>query len=571
NNKRVFFATARTTQQLMAEQTVEKMAKMGLPIRAVSIRAKEKICLNEQVNCSPEYCPYAAGYYDKLQERDLLQVGWRFGESSGDLWPDKIIVIAEENYVCPYAYSLDMASLADLIIGDYNYLFDPQVRLNLISSQAADWIIVLDEAHNLPERAMGYGSPKIPLKPVWNALCRAESKAPKFAPPMRRLYQVLAETLSGRREREWYSPLDDFDKDLFKELVSEVEGLAIDYALQQLSDPLFTEGEEDDWLQSAYRLFRFQTMLSAAGDETLILWKKGFRDRNLRSTSRSLFEVRYEPRDDATEVSLLNRDPAVLLKPVFSKFAAAIIMSATLEPMNYYQDMLGLEESHTSQIRYLSTFPPENSAAYIVSHVSTAYRDRERDKERSAQLLSEIILNTPGNIALYFPSFAFLKRLFDEIDFGDRTVLVQHKSMREHERQKMISTMMEGKGHVLCAVMGGIFAEGVDLPGEALICAVMVGPALPQASLARRLLQEWNQRKYGKGFEYAWIVPGMARVSQAAGRVIRNPNDRGTVILLGRRFLQNSFQKFLPMELETQTVKEIGVELRSFWGENDCS
>ena len=169
-DRRVYFATARTTQQLMAEKTLEAMQERGLPVRGISIRAKEKICLNEEVACRPESCPYSFGYYDKIRKNSLLTNTWDRDSHHGLLWPDKLTVLSEKSMVCPFALTMDLSQHADIIIGDYNYLFDPRIRLQMIDKNPQDWIVIVDECHTLPDRVMGYGSPRISITDVWQTL-----------------------------------------------------------------------------------------------------------------------------------------------------------------------------------------------------------------------------------------------------------------------------------------------------------------------------------------------------------------------------------------------------------------
>ncbi|MAA79995.1 MAG: hypothetical protein CL916_12140, partial [Deltaproteobacteria bacterium] len=562
-NLRVFFATARTTQQLMAEETVERMAQKGIPIRAVSIRAKEKICLHHEVRCLPDVCPYAAGYFDKLQRNNTLQSSWSMHDSRGDLWPDKIIRIAEEQYICPHALSLDLASMADVVIGDFNYLFDPSVRLSMVSAEPQKWMVIVDEAHNLPERAMGYGSPRISLRLVWRAL--EGTRGTDFAQPLEELYSYMLDQLSESKEKEWSFEIADVDSKIFQKWVTAFESLAVRYAQVTQERTFFSEDEGDLWTDVARTIFRFSAIFSQAKDETLVLYTKGYLDRKLKSSDQLALFSRWKPKDEHTSLALLNRDPSGILGPVFKDFHSSIIMSATLEPMEYYRNMFGIPQMHRIEVRTPSYFPQEHRASFVIPSISTAYRDRERDREKTAMIIGDIISSTPGNIAVFFPSFAYLEQVVPLIDCTREKVLQQKRGLSERDRHELLETMKKGEGHTLFGVMGGIFSEGVDLPDKALCCAVMVGPCLPQANYARRKIQEWNEKKYQKGFAYAWLVPGLARVSQAAGRVIRTPTDKGTIILLGKRFASKNMKEFLPKELILQTTYNIKPELQSFW------
>ena len=202
----------------------------------------------------------------------------------------------------------------------------------------------------------------------------------------------------------------------------------------------------------------------------------------------------------------------------------------------------------------------------MLPFVSTLYKHRERENPRIATVLEKIVGSIEGNIALFFSSFVVLESIRTQMDLGDRKTLVQTRRMKEGGRRRLLKKMGKGEGHVLFAVMGGIFSEGIDLPGNALEAAVVIGPSLPQASLARRLMQEWYEERYGEGFRYAWVIPGMARVSQAAGRVIRTETDRGVVILLGNRFADPIYRELFPSEWHLRQTTRLGDEIRSFFG-----
>ena len=201
--------------------------------------------------------------------------------------------------------------------------------------------------------------------------------------------------------------------------------------------------------------------------------------------------------------------------------------------------------------------------------MSTLYRNRERENPRIARLLQKIIESISGNVALFFSSFVVLEDIRAQMTLGERKSLVQTRRMKEAGRRRLLKKMGKGEGHVLFAVMGGIFSEGIDLPGNALEAAVIIGPSLPQASLSRRLMQRWYEERYGEGFRYAWVIPGMARVSQAAGRVIRTERDRGMVILLGNRFAKPLYTELFPAEWHLRKTNQLGDEIASFFGYTD--
>ena len=588
---RVFFATARTTQQRMAEEVVSEMARRGMPIRAVSIRAREKICLNEVVACRPDACQYAVDYHDRVQENDLLHKTWSEppGCESGVPRPDAVVQIATEQTVCPFALSLDLAGQADVVIGDYNYIFDPGTRLSLIEEQPDGWLIVVDEAHNLPERAMGYGSPALSLLQAEQAASglSAVPGGASFAAVMAEIATMLAEGVGevprGARDGEFALPLEEgLDRERIDTLIAQIEQVALEYSLFKLENAPFPLGEVDPFSEVSRAMIRLRSALERAKAETVVIWRRAWIDRNMRrprpraDTSQLSLLGGGPPRialtgvrGEETGLTLLCRDPAGILGPLLGKLAGAVCMSATLAPPDFYQAMFGLDESSSVCAVFPSPFPPERRQVLIAPGVSTEYRRRDRDRQATAALISEAIATIPGNLAIFFPSFAFRERLLPHIQLDEREVLLQERSMGEDSRAALISTMARGDGHILLAVLGGIFSEGIDLPGEALVGVVVVGPSLPQANLSRRLMQQWYQERYQQGFRYAWLVPGMSRVVQAAGRLIRTPEDRGSVVLIGRRFLQRDYQSFFPEDWSAERTGTLGGSLLGFWGVSD--
>lgn len=589
---RVFFATARTTQQLMAEEVVSEMARRGMPLRAVSIRAREKICLNEVVACRPDACKYAEDYHDRIRTGDLIHKAWDDppGCASGVPRPDAVVKIAEAETVCPFALSLDLAGQADVLIGDYNYIFDPGTRLSLIDDAPGSWLIVVDEAHNLPERAMGYGSPELSLmmaESAASALAAIPGGEP-FAAVMVEIAGMLAEGVAeipqGARDGEMALPLDEgLDKGRIAELIGRIEQVALEYALFKLDRAPFPPGETDPFSEVSRAVIRLRSALERADDETVVIWRRSWKDRRMRmrrpkvaTSQMSLLGGGHSDavvltgvRGEETGLKLLCRDPAGILGPLFDKLAGAVCMSATLAPEDFYRAMFGVNEDNSAAAEFPSPFPPEQRQVLIAPGVSTEYRRRDRDRESTAALISEAILTIPGNVAIFFPSFAFRESMLPYIDIHGRPVLLQERSMGETARIDLINTMAKGEGHVLMAVLGGIFSEGIDLPGSALVGVVVVGPSLPQANLSRRLMQQWYQERYQQGFRYAWLVPGMSRVIQAAGRLIRTSTDRGSVVLIGRRFLQRDYQAFFPGDWSAERTRKLGGSLVGFWGVSD--
>jgi len=571
-HRKIFFATARNTQQAMVEDTLRKMHDRGVPVRAVSLRAKEKSCLNDVVSCRPDRCPYADQYYDKLYDTKLFETIW----DEGVILADKLAEVGGKHTVCPYELSKNLVASADVVIGDYNYLFDPSVRLNSIAQNPQGWMVIVDEAHNLPNRAQGYGSPTIRIQTIWNGVdsVRQDVNFYRFAEPLQKLLDWLlfevqrdGESTDGYGQRST-SLEEGIHVELLNEVVNDIQQMALEYAVQRYEKPLSPDVDGDPWYEAAWSVLSFHTALERAGDETVVIWQRVGRDRN-RALQISLLDFESPAQHPDTGVELLCRDPSILLGAFFDKIGAAICMSATLEPFDFYTNLLGLDVDRLCLHKFESPFPVENRASFVLPFVSTLYRNREREHPRIARLLQKIVESITGNIAVFFSSFVVLEDIRTQMILGDRKALVQTRRMKETGRRRLLKKMGKGEGHVLFAVMGGIFSEGIDLPGNALEAAVIIGPSLPQASLSRKLMQRWYEERYGEGFRYAWVIPGMARVSQAAGRVIRTERDRGMVILVGNRFAKPLYKDLFPTEWHLRQTNQLGDEIASFFGYTD--
>ena len=270
----------------------------------------------------------------------------------------------------------------------------------------------------------------------------------------------------------------------------------------------------------------------------MVIWHHGTLDRLSRSRDctkgTETLGQGCALRDSETGVQLLCRDPVRLLAPHFKGCFGAICMSATAQPFDFYHDLLGLMSERAVRISYPSPFPPQNSLQLIAGEVSTAYRDRERDRVRTAELIGDAVMATPGNVAVYFPSFKMMADVLPHLYLDGRAVLMQQPQMSDVDRNDMLEVMRRGEGHVLLAVLGGIFL-GVDLPADALRCAVVVGPSLPQASLSRKLLQQWYQDRYQKDFNtHGWSRHGSGGTGCWACH--QRSTDTGTVVLIGSDF-----------------------------------
>ena len=553
SDRRIFFATARTTQQRIVEDTVRRLAAEGLPIKAVSIRAREKACLNEVVACRPDCCRFANGHHDKVRQQGLTERLW--SDEGGVIRvpsPDDVVTASQEAVVCPFALTMALCREADIVVGDYNYVFDPSRRIGSIADAPGDWIVVIDEAHNLPERARGYASPALHRSTVERA--REGLLLDPAYVGCAELVDDLLDWMDGALELlprggEMAMSLDEgVNNTDVGRFAGRFDELGMDYALLKAERPVFEDG--DAFIDVARAVGRMRSALERAGDETVAIW-------------------RAEGGKEPAGLKLLCRDPAPVLGPAFDDLSATVAMSATLKPVDFYAAMFGLSASNTVFADFDSPFPPENRRVLVVGGVSTEYRHRARDKAAIAVQVEAAISAVPGNIAVFFSSFALRDEVAAEMGLLGRPVIFQERQMDETDRDRVLSTLARGENHVLMGVLGGIFSEGIDLPGAGLVAAVIVGPALPAVGLERKLMSAWYQERYDSGFQYAYQVPGMARVVQAAGRVIRTPEDVGAIVLIGQRFLRNDYASFFPEDWSPVRSGDLEIDLAGLWPEQE--
>jgi DNA excision repair protein ERCC-2 len=548
HDRQLFWATSRNTQQAGVMQTLARFTERGLPLTAVALRAKEQVCLNEVVACRPDLCAHARDYYDKLAATDLIA---RVLDEGG-LSAERAMELGRAHVVCPFELALDVSEHVDVVVGDVNYALSPhgQLKRHFGEQQAASWVVVVDEAHQLVDRAREHHSPRVDAARVRSTYDRLQASGdPALAPFLDLCREALDALLDlvDRAPGPFHDGLALAELNLgpWRRIAERVDELALDYALLRAHSP--DAAQPDPWHELAWDLLRFAAALEEAGEETVAL---------------------VQVRTGQEQVRLLCLDPSRHLAPRVERLGGLIGCSATLSPPEFYRDLLGLP----ADSRFLtvpSPFPPERHAVLIAPRVSTMWRDREADGPATAALLQSLIEATPGNVALYFSSFAMLQDLTDRLDLTTRTWLVQQPGMSTETRQAWLDRLSHGDTPVvLAAVLGGIFAEGIDLPPGALHAVVIVGPALPPIGLERDLLRAYYDEHFGAGFLYASLIPGMTRVVQAAGRLIRRPDDRGVVVLVGRRFRWRDHLALLPARWSPTVPDDPAAAVRAFWGEH---
>lgn len=564
---RIFYLTAKTITRTVADETFAMLRKNGLVFRSMILTAKEKICPMEEVMCNPEACPYAKGHFDRINE---CLYDCMMHEEQCDR--ETIEKYSEKYHVCPFEMSLDMSLFADAVICDYNYVFDPHVYLKRFFAEGAEGenLFLIDEAHNLVERGREMYSAVLYKEDFLELRRKIKDRLPYIG---RLLEKCNKELLKLKRE---------CDRGQTQPLLGDFT-----LALNRLNDAMakYLEntdaGTHDKDERDAILEFYFETshflMISELVDEHY---------------------VPYTQLDDENRfyVKLFCVDPSANLRECLERARSSILFSATFLPIQYYKKLLGGAESDY-EVYAGSTFNPEKRGLYIASDVTSKYTSRGDDEYRKiASYIRRIIDMRYGNYMIFFPSHQFLRdvyRIFmeEEYDPGFMQCIVQESSMNEEAREEFLgafqkteqeklpgeekngmNTKEDGEDTCLIGfcVLGGMFSEGIDLKKDALIGAIIVGTGLPQVCFERTILKEYFDKERGNGFDYAYRYPGMNKVLQAAGRVIRTAEDVGVVALLDHRFLQPAYMAMFPREWEQYeivTKESIGRRIERFWNE----
>ena len=555
---KLFYLTARNTTQAAAEDALARLraAQPGLALRSVTLTAKEKACLHPDAEgrpaCLPELCPFANGYYDR--RKDALAA---LLDGSGSFCRAALADTARQFSVCPFELGLDLSEWCDVVIGDYNYLFDPVVHLKRFFDAAGDWLFLIDEAHNLPDRARTMYSAqfcKSSLTEAKRALGRGKSSLKTALTRADRVFLAARKACTQAAPRRSTAPAEAEPQQASLLPVDTDPGFALPeplYAqdgtvfLQQLPSALpaalrAVHTPLQDWLE--------QNPEAPAHAQLLELY---FALQDIaRAADRydSHFVTQLTARGSELELHLLCLDPAPFVDASLAAGRSAALFSATLAPPTFYRSVLGCADARA--VALPSPFPPENLGLYCLPGISTRYRQREASVPAVADALAALARGRCGNYLAFFPSYAYLQQVHTALSarWPDIDTLVQQRDLDDTGRADFLARFVPHPARTLLgfAVMGGIFGEGVDLAGDRLIGCAIVGVGLPQVNPRQEMLRRYYEAQAGCGFDYAYRYPGMNKVLQAAGRVVRTPQDRGVVLLLDDRFAQADTARLFP-------------------------
>lgn len=566
--ERIFYLTARTVGRGIAEKALVDLRRAGLKLRAVTLTAKEKACVRDGHPCDPLTCPLARGYFDRVKPaiREAL--------AQEEITRSVLEAVGQKHQVCPFELSLDISVWVDAIICDYNYVFDPQVYLHRHFAQdGGAYGFLVDEAHNLVDRAREMFSADIEGQELLDVKRAIQRAAPRCARALGQLHTALRKLGHATEPDEETIETSDpsVELNLFPVKAATIRKQQEDGAItssefpDSIIEPLETALDEaEKWL--------VKNQPAEFREALLALY---FRMHSFRRTAEAYDErfVTIIESDPGIKVRLFCLDPSLLLRKALARGKAAIFFSATLTPMDYYRTLLG-GAPEDPILQLASPFPPENLAVLIHDRIQTHFKGRAESLGGVVAAIGILVSGRRGNYLVYFPSYQYLNDVLREFQVHHPTVpvLVQRPGMSELERDTFIAAFSEEHGDTLVgfAVLGGIFGEGIDLVGERLIGAVIVGVGLPQLCVERDLIRDYFQQQYAAGFEYAYTFPGMNRVLQAIGRVIRSETDRGVVLLIDARFSEVRYRRLFPAWWKYSRVRHtegLQKSVGSFWNQ----
>lgn len=561
---KIFYLTSKASTRKEAYSAAAKLFESGAKLRTAVITAKEQVCVcgarlagvKGKNLCNSKDCEFADRYYDKVGDalRELLESGNGFPRS-------RICQVAAKHRICPYELSLDLSELCDIIICDYNYAFDPSVYFRRYfdseNIKNKKYIFLVDEAHNLADRARDMYSAELRLSDLATAFRGIKAAGDELQEIRKELEALMAVFWSLRRLCR-----DNLTKDSEgKEsgfYMSDQPYEALNKSLEAFKHKL------DNWLVKNRDHLFYEPLyeLLAKIRKYMVVsecFNKGFR-----------YYVEIFGGDITAKIYCL--DPSPVMDSLLGRAWSTVLFSATLTPREYFTDVLG-GRKNTVDISLPSPFNTENLCVTVADYISTRFEDREKNASRFANIIAASVCSRAGNYIAYFPSYACLESVLGVFTrkYPKVEVIVQQRGMSARQKEEFLGAFKDDSGHLRVGfcVLGGVFAEGVDLPGSRLIGSIIFGVGLPGLSNERNIIQEYFDMNMGSGYDYAYTYPGMNNVLQAAGRVIRRDDDKGIVVLVDDRYSTPKYRELFPEHWNNikyagnaQSLAEI---IRRFW------
>lgn len=540
NNSKIYYLTAKSSTKQIAFDTVKIMTEQGLKLRTTVITAKDKICFMEETKCDPEYCPYARGYYDKLNiplknsiKNDCLY-DREYIENVGKLYK-----------ICPFELSLDLAYMSDTVICDYNYYFDPRVALQRddVFKNNND-ILLIDEAHNLEDRTRSMYSPELVKEEYYDVYKIMKGINKKISSSLSNINKRFIEIKNNSEETFIFNEEPSDLINSLRKFVTLAEEFINDKKNENIPDELV-----DIYFKSTFFI-----KISEISDDNFCYYADISKKR--------------------TMVKLFLTDPSAILKEILKNAWASVLFSATLTPLKYFRYILGGDDEDYI-LKINSPFEEKNLKLMVTDDLSMKYTLRDSNIEAACIYINEIVTEKMGNYMVFFPSYSFMEKTYDSYKelFDTSCIILQSQGINEEEQTKITDRFKTESGVVLFTVVGGVFSEGIDLPLEKLIGAVIIGTGIPQISFERNIIKDFFDDKFNSGYDFAYKYPGFNKVLQSAGRVIRTENDRGIVLLIDSRLCQPAYLRLFPGHwkhcIKIKNKEELKNEINQFWEENN--
>lgn len=546
--EKLFYLTAKTIARSVALNGLDTLREQGLHFRSLLITAKEKICPLEEMNCDALHCPYAAGHYDRINDAmyDCLV-------NEKNITREVLLEYSNKHMVCPFELSLDVSLFVDGIICDYNYVFDPKVKLRRYFGETANrdnYIFLVDEAHNLVERASSMYSTQLYKEDFLSMKRLLSPFHKKIGNLLGKCNTQLLAFKKQCQETSHYLLLSDIEDFYVK--ILRLHGHMSTF-LEEIKEIPELQAHQSEILEFYFRLNQFINIYEILDD------------------SYEVYVQQLHPQSFMLKLFCIH--PANNLTQCIEKANATIFFSATLLPIQYYKELLHNHDEDYA-IYIPSPFPKENRKLFVGIDVSSRYRMRNTFLyKKLAHYLELFVHGKSGKYIAFFPSYKMLEDVYLAIQengyLQDIEIIRQSSNLTEEERENFLSRFSDNPKPVLgLCILGGIFSEGIDLTGDCLIGTAIIGTGLPMVCEEREIQQQYFNRKNATGFEYSYLYPGMNKVQQAAGRVIRTMEDRGVILLLDDRFVSRQVVETFPVEWEDYqviTLDTLQQHLQAFW------
>ncbi len=537
----VVYLTAKNSGRQAANSCIRQLESAGVALTAITITAKKTTCHCSNGTCERNAdgrCPLTVGFFDRLPEAraELLDMG--------SVAPSDVDAMAHKHQLCPFELTLQMLPWVSVIVCDYNYVFDPLVRLTHFTENAGRQLLLIDEAHNLAERARSMYSARLVRADIKIAASEC-SEQPLMAKELERVIRAI----------DRWAKTQDGEESASAEVPQTISN-AVDKCVDSLS--ALTENNvalSEKTVDVAKELYRYRAIADLFGDHHRTI------------THKPAAKHKRYAKNITVQLRCLNATHP--LSQSFKQFRSTTVFSATLRPQQFSRDCLGLPED-TYCLALESPFPPANQGTFLCNWIDTRYRARDKAIEPLVTLSAQVYKAKRGNYQIFFPSYFFMEKVYDEFrrSHPDIPTIIQQRNADESTREQFLQSFESNDAILAFSILGGIYGEGVDYTGDKLIGAIVIGTGLPSLSLEQKLIEQDYNRQGMNGFDYASRYPGMTRVLQTAGRVIRSENDKGVVILVDQRLTEPFYQTLFPSHWQVNQCNDtdnLQHALTRFW------